>query len=188
MQMSAHFLKFERRQRWQSCYIWAGYNFSLYTFSVSDLLISNLSLILIWEFSLLDCIFRMVWRSIRVWLVNELSLCTGIQIVLSICQVHIYELNNNIDRPKIYLNIIFISFNWNQNSIDHLLPNVWCSNSFSFWYFRRRLPPIRTYILLPFILLPWIGVVACKNFRGLIAVTNKLKFISDQKKTKMAKC
>lgn len=149
-QLSINFLKFKKRHWWQSCYLWAGYLSIHCPFEIVEFFIVTFYLIsgLVQTSSFeVSCACSLDWRAIWFRFAAELSHSAGLPTLLHFRQVS----------TQLYSWEIVIKLGeWTMNEIGLLL-NLWCQ------YFRRCLPPIRSYVFLPLILLPWIAGAVCKD-------------------------
>lgn len=107
--------------------------------------------------------FSLDWRPIWFWFAAELSHRASLPAILHFRQVStLLCLWKNI----------FGLYEW---TLWNHLPLILC-----YHYFRRYLPPIRSYNFLPLILLPWIAGAACKKIFaevGWISVVVNVKFL-----------
>lgn len=146
-QLSANFLTFKRRHWWQSCYVWAGKILLVFLYQKcwSSRIVFSWSYF-IYYVPLVDISFEVYsafsldWRPIRFRFAVELSHSSGLPAILQFCQVRtwFHYVSTLCDICEIEMQLIICK------------------------YFRRCLPPIRSYIFLPLILVPWIAGAACK--------------------------
>lgn len=106
------------------------------------------------------CDISLVWRATRIRSAIEQSHYPGFSTVSYISQVSNYFYNKSENCRTSALS----SFIMYRSYFIKFVMWRWPLANFIF-ILRRRLPPIRSYVFLPLILLPWIALATCKDHK-----------------------